>query len=160
MPRHNGPRRRVRLLVSSVEFEDLSEDLVRSRAGTKIHYRRFKRAFGYSPRQVSVLWRHLVERGCLDDLNAKGSARNVKPIHLLWTLMFLRGYAIEESHSARAGVSEKTFRKWTWIYIEAIASLDSVFVSTISYCWCPLIVVDLCHADDLSYRRLIRNIDD
>ena len=113
--------------VSPIEFGRLaSSSIIVAETGTKTHQRRFKRTFGLKPRQVSVLWRNLARNGLLDHLNG---SRNLKPIHLLWTLMFLKGYEITESHCTRVGVSEKTFRKWVWIYIESIRGLVGGAVS-------------------------------
>ncbi|KAH9095723.1 hypothetical protein LEN26_017765 [Aphanomyces euteiches] len=40
--------------------------------------------------------------------------------------MFLKVYATESIHATLAGVDEKTFRKWTWQWIEALADLQKV----------------------------------
>ena len=53
----------------------------------------------------------------------------VEPIHLLWTLMFLKGYHKESVNSAIAEVDEKTFRKWVWILIPEISYLEGDLVS-------------------------------
>ena len=124
-PRHCNQVR----AVSSKEFKKLAVDIIKAPISSKTHYRRFRRTFGLSPRQVSILWAQLVSRGCIDFLVGP---RNRKPIHLLWTLLFLKGYGIEENNAPKVGASEKTFRKWTWIYAEAIASLDKIFVSVVT----------------------------
>lgn len=50
---------------------------------------------------------------------------------MLWALMFLKTYAKESVLSGMAGsVDEKTFRKWVWLFVCAIASLESNVVST------------------------------
>lgn len=125
--RNNGRPRRVIPLLSASEFEKLSVNLLRSTYGSKSTYRRFNNTFGITPRQVSVLWRNIARKGFLEDLGPK----SVKPIHLLWSLMFLRRYTGEESDAQRAGCCETTFRNWAWFYIECIAGLDSHFVRTV-----------------------------
>jgi hypothetical protein len=51
--------------------------------------------------------------------------------HLLWSLMFLKTYAKQKVLCSLAGgVSDETFRKWTWNFILAIADLESVVVSS------------------------------
>jgi len=50
--------------------------------------------------------------------------------HLLWALMFLKSYGKEKVMSALAGgVDPQTFRKWVWIFIEAISYLEDEVVS-------------------------------
>ena len=46
--------------------------------------------------------------------------------HLLWALIFLKLYASESIHASLAGVDEKTFRKWSWVWIKTIATLEIV----------------------------------
>jgi len=49
---------------------------------------------------------------------------------MLWALMFLKTYAKETALSGMAGgADEKTFRKWIWSFVCAIAALDSDVVS-------------------------------
>ena len=51
--------------------------------------------------------------------------------HLLWALMFLKMYAKEATTSRLAGgVDEKTYRKWVWLFVSAIADLEGDVVST------------------------------
>lgn len=52
-----------------------------------------------------------------------------KPVHLLWGLLLIRVYATEEVLSGIAGVTEKTFRKWAWKFVEATADLSYTLVS-------------------------------
>ena len=48
------------------------------------------------------------------------------PKYLLWAFLFLKRYDSTEINAAIAGVDEKTYRKWSWAYIELIAELDVV----------------------------------
>jgi hypothetical protein len=46
------------------------------------------------------------------------------PKHLLWALIFIKVYATEAVHCALVGwPDEKTFRKWTWYFLEKISLL-------------------------------------
>lgn len=51
------------------------------------------------------------------------------PVHFLWALLFLKGYDTTAKNAAMADCDEKTFRKWCWFYVEAIADLDVDVVS-------------------------------
>ena len=49
---------------------------------------------------------------------------------MLWGLMFLKIYASEGVLATLAGgVDEKTFRKWAWRFVDAIADLEDDVVS-------------------------------
>jgi hypothetical protein len=52
------------------------------------------------------------------------------PIHLLWVLYFLKVYTTENHNASVAGVDEKTFRKWTWIVVYAIAAIPDLVRNT------------------------------
>jgi hypothetical protein len=78
--------------------------------------RRFKSFFGVSPVVCSICWEQLIDKMPI------GS----KPIHLLWTLLFLKRYNSEEVNRTLTGVNEKTFRKWIWLMIELLAKLEVV----------------------------------
>jgi hypothetical protein len=78
--------------------------------------RRFRKIFGVCAETCCK-----VRNLCVPDLPEKTS-----PLHLLWTLYFLKQYGLEEFNSAFAQCDEKTFRKWCWIMIKTIAELDLV----------------------------------
>jgi hypothetical protein len=69
-------------------------------------------------------WRRLeVDTDDLDE-------RNSQPIHLLWALLLLKVYGKEEELASLAGaVDEKTFRKWSHIFVEKISYLQPEVVS-------------------------------
>jgi hypothetical protein len=98
-----------------------------SRSGTKRKLRRFHSFFGVSPGTVSLIWEMLDRSGWSE----KGSVRSPNPIHFLWSLRLLKSYNTEETHAAEAGVDEKTFRKWSWFYLEGIAKLCDYVVRSI-----------------------------
>jgi len=89
----------------------------------KIAARKFASFFGTTPFICSMLWAYLEP--------CQNFPRNVQPVHLLWALMFLKVYATEPVHCSLAGgVDEKTFRKWSWMFVHGIADLEAGVVRT------------------------------
>lgn len=87
----------------------------------KVAHRKFMSFFGTTPFVCSMLWAFL--EPCTN------MPIGVKPQHLLWALLFLKVYATESVHcSLVGGADEKTFRKWTWIFVHAIADWESGLV--------------------------------
>ena len=80
--------------------------------------RRFKATFGVTPLLCSVLWNWMDD----DQKLPEGAS----PIHLLWTLMFLKLYDTEDVLSLICRCDPKTHRKWVWLMLSAIASIDDV----------------------------------
>ena len=79
---------------------------------------RFAAAFGCSPKVVASLWNRLEKKNLLpDDALCK---------HLLWALFFLKLYIVEKAAAPLCGAAEKTFSKWIWIILDALAELDIV----------------------------------
>ena len=88
---------------------------------TQIEDREFREMFGCGVGVAVSSWEKLVEKNLVPD---KGSSR-----HLLWTLMFLKVYGKECTMCKLAGVKDpKTFRYWVWLFIPAIAELESSVV--------------------------------
>jgi hypothetical protein len=111
----------VGLSLSASTFEDIGLALIGSKRGSlKIRNRCYIAHFGMKPGLVAVIWRELVQSGWIKLLHV----RPPKPEHLLWTLLFLNNYSVEEIHSSWVQCCETTFRKWAWFYAEGIASLD------------------------------------
>lgn len=79
-------------------------------------YRRFRAFFGTSPLVCLVAW----------DILFNARPRNSTPEHLLWALMLLKRYSIETFNATLIGVSEKTFRKWSHIFINLLADMPVV----------------------------------
>jgi hypothetical protein len=77
---------------------------------------RFKRLFGVRPCICGRVWL-LVESAL-----PTGAGHR----HLLWTLYFLKHYSKEAVNAAFARCDEKTYRKWCWMVMRAIADLDVV----------------------------------
>ena len=129
--------------VTPAEFESLGRGLAGFKDSNSYDTkrRRFVSFFGVEPAIVSVVWSLLFLHNLID-LNP----RQVKPIHLLWTLLFVQCYEVEERNAARCKCDEKTFRKWSWYYLKALAALDIFVVSSV-------IVCGLAFAASLSNRR-------
>jgi len=70
--------------------------------------------FGITPLRCAMLWKKMT-------LPAK-----TVPKHLLWALRFLCSYQQEDRLASMVGVSEKTFRKWTWLIVIAIVEVDRI----------------------------------
>lgn len=89
--------------------------------------RRFRELFGCSSAVVARAWNDIedvLEWTGLEKYNTR------KLHHLLWALLFLKVYRKESTLSILVGgVIEKTYRKWVWLYVAALASLESFVVS-------------------------------
>ena len=77
---------------------------------------RFRSIFGASSEVVADIWNRIEAKENLE--------RGADIDHLLWALVFLKVYSTEEVHCAIVGwPSTKTFRKWSWYFVEKIAGL-------------------------------------
>jgi hypothetical protein len=86
--------------------------------------RRYISIFGFEPQVISTTWISIFEgrRSCL-------------PKHLLWALIFLKGYDCEAKLASFIGADEKTVRKYIWLVLQYITERRMDYVSTISsYC--------------------------
>ena len=90
-----------------------------------VQERRWKHFYGVLPDLCCIIWRKL---------DAHNSIHGGDFKHLMWALYFLKVYGKEEDNSNYSGgVDEKTFRKWTHIFVEAISFLESSVVSVVSF---------------------------
>ena len=88
--------------------------------------RRFRQYFGTTPEICAEIWERLDPFKTIEKV-----FHGVQIKHLLWALMFMKLYSTESVHASLAGgVDEKTFRKWTWIFVEAISLLEFDVVSS------------------------------
>lgn len=76
--------------------------------------RRFREYFGTLPAICNIIWNSFY----VTQVHPHGS----KPIHLLCALLFLNRYLTEAVNRAITGLDEKTFRKWSRIYIVLMAT--------------------------------------
>jgi hypothetical protein len=80
------------------------------------HFRDFKGSFGCSPLVMKKCWGLLMTLCELE--------KGVTPNHLLWALFFLKVYACESTNVALAKCDHKTYRKWSWMIVNAISDLE------------------------------------
>ena len=109
---------RVHATVFFALAAELSKSLGSNTAKTT-RERRFKKVFGVSAFICAKVW----------DAAIPHLPCSASPVHLLWTLYFLRQYGLEEVNAAFAKSDEKTYRKWCWEIVNALAGLE--LVSTI-----------------------------
>ena len=116
--------------MGAAEFEELGRLTAKYRRSwsKKVTTRRFKSQFGVAPDVVACVWELLLESKFLRD-NMPGKKEAPNPEHLLWSLMLLKRYCTMPVLAADLNVDEGTFRKWAFLYLEAIAELDSDVVS-------------------------------
>ena len=75
------------------------------------------------------------------------------PAHLLLCLMFLKIYATETVLCTMAGgVEEKTFRKWSWMFVDELSYLEDSVVTERSAFSSPTMVTQ--SHSHLSHRHL------
>ena len=79
-------------------------------------YRRFRAFFGTSPLVCVIAW----------NIMSMARPRSSRPEHLLWALLLLKRYSVENINATLTGVSEKTFRKWSHIFINLLADMPVV----------------------------------
>ena len=81
-----------------------------------IRQRRFITFFGASYDVIFDLWELIVNY----------LPRNRNPMHLMWTMLFLKQYNKDSTNASVCGCDEKTFRNWVWLYLRVISRLDFV----------------------------------
>lgn len=79
-------------------------------------YDHFRAHYGVSPSTCALLWRKVSSNRYI--LPLKG-----QPEYLLWALLYLKVYSSEKVLADKVGVDVKTFCKWSWAFVEAIAKL-------------------------------------
>ena len=105
--------------ISDFETEG-SKIMNRSKKSFYTFNRRFRAHFGTTPTVCLIIWERLDPFESILPYH-----RGVQFKHLLWALLFMKIYGTEHLHTSLVGgVDEKTFRKWSWIFIDAIADLE------------------------------------
>lgn len=108
-------------------FEVLGNAIIRRSPGIDVKKgftRKYRSLFGVTPEIASVAWNEIEEnlpRACI-------------PLHLLWCCLFLKVYGSEAVHCTIVNVDPKTFRKWSWIVVSALSSLQIVSSSLVPLC--------------------------
>ncbi len=133
---------------SEVEFDKVGMAMLRREAGgsKSTHDRRFIANYGCLPRTCAELWRLILTSGHsafmveVDNMETKKPKKRYsfqfppyKPKHLLWALYLCKCYPTENQGIGMVATDEKTFRKWTWIFIEATASMKNEVVSNVVF---------------------------
>lgn len=114
-------------MVTTTE-EEFDKIIIKFMNGKKkgndaVYERRCRSLFGLDCRLITIVWSSLEEHGILQSISQKD------PIHLLMALHFLKSYGIQTQLASIFSVDEKTYRKWTWTYINAIKKLSPFYVS-------------------------------
>jgi hypothetical protein len=105
----------VNNLASPYLFRVIGERILR-RMSTN-NDRQFLALFGVPPIHAYKLWRMIIDNG---------NPEKIAPKHLMWALFFLRTYNREEVIATIMGVTEKTLRKWIWLVIKKLSSIDTL----------------------------------
>ena len=113
------------MIIAGKNLQNKSGRLV---GATGTEERAFHEFFGTYPLVATVLWNTMVAR---DIIPAEGEIN-----HLLWTLHFMKAYPKQGVACSMAGgkngaIDPKTYRKYMWPFIHAIAELEPFVVSTI-----------------------------
>ena len=93
--------------------------------------RAFRESFGVHWIHCAIVWKLIAPELCLQH------GCFAKKEHLLWCLLFLKVYSKNQTDNRTAKTTQKTFRKWVWLIIEAIADCESEVVSNI-FIWIEL----------------------
>ena len=71
---------------------------------------RFSSAFGVQEDVAKYIWRTVLKKH-----------HGIKPVHMLWALMFLKLYEPEAAAIQRWKTNRTTYRKYVWIVVNLIA---------------------------------------
>jgi len=110
--------------IEDIELVALNLMRRKQKGNNEIFIRRFRARFGVDPTTVLILWGMLETDGRFDIVE---TPLNLE--HLFWALDFLKNYSNETVQADKFGVDSKTYRKWFWVYVKAIASLAPKVVS-------------------------------
>ena len=81
----------------------------------------FRALFGCSAGSALHLWNLIVHE---DALPSGGTLR-----HMIWTLFFVKVYPTDRTCKIMLGADDKTIRKWVYVFMQAISSLEGIVVS-------------------------------
>ena len=104
------------------DFIDAAKDIINITSSGTTFSRRWRGAFGALPVVCCCLWSRIDPYRTMPN--------GVQLMHLLWGLYFLKVYDTEENNSHAVGnVDEKTFREWSFLFVDAISYLECEVVS-------------------------------
>src|SRR5689334_5252900 len=95
-------------------FTARSSAFLGTRVQTATWHRRFRALFGVSFQILLSLW----------DILQQNAPVQFRREHLLWGLYFLKVYPTETVASCFFAVTEKTWRKWIFVVVQAISQLE------------------------------------
>jgi hypothetical protein len=97
--------------LTGEDFLNMGLTIVNRKVKSKrVARERFQAHFGTEAVVVADLWLRLQPTSLVTD-------NNCKPTHLLWCLMFLKGYGKEMVMASSIGCDESTWRKWIWLVL-------------------------------------------
>ena len=91
----------------------------------KYQKKTFKTHYGKLPSLLAIVWKAILNDGWIN----KQMKRKPKVVHFLWAMNFMKQYSFENASCAWFHCDKKTWRKWTWMYVKAIARLLPQVVS-------------------------------
>ena len=102
----------VLLSIPAHVFRDLGAEI----GGYPLHLvpRKHKAFFGITPLKTAIIW-SMIDK-----------PSGIFPIHLLWALLLAKNYCTENVLSGLCDVTEKTYRKQSWIVLGLISDLDII----------------------------------
>jgi hypothetical protein len=103
----------------------MEKDPFKERA-PKEEEKNFRAMFGCSPDVALIVWYRLKHNDCLPE--------NGTLTHLLWTLMYAKGYPKWSTMRRLTGKDPKTLRYWIGEFRRAIHNLHPLVVSPIFFC--------------------------
>lgn len=104
------------------DFIGAAKDIINIPKSHGTFVKRWTGAFGAPVVVCCRLW------GKLDPFHTMPNGVAYK--HLLWALYFLKVYETEHNSASSVGkVDEKTYREWSWRFVEAISYLECDVVS-------------------------------
>jgi hypothetical protein len=122
----NGQRRIVGMPTQDYfRYVGLMMTSIPTESSIQQQNRAFRESFGVHWLHCAIVW-DLIS----PDLHLE-YGHFVKKEHLLWCLLFLKRYSKNQTDARTAGTTSKTFRKWVWHIIDAIADCESEVVSNL-----------------------------
>ena len=129
-------RAKITILVTEDEFRQIGSEIMgrslesRSEA---VFERRWMSFFGVDAVVCVDAWTRI---GIDINNPQEPEDKSAEPAHFLWGLLFLKKYGSKEDLSVLAGaVNEKTFRKWSSIFVTKISKLMCEVVSFVVPCF-------------------------
>jgi hypothetical protein len=127
------PTTRKKHYHSAEEIEVAGLELLLSGESHRIYRRKeayrlkqFKVHYGKNPELLACVWRKII----LDGWILQHTKQKPKLKHFLWAFYNMQVYPKEYNAAVTFSCDEKTWRKWTRIYAEAVARLVGKYVST------------------------------